>query len=50
MRTTLSMDDALLDKAGRFTGIRAKPALIHLLAAVQLTPGASLGTRDKRLA
>ena len=29
MRTTLSLDDDLLAKAGRFTGIREKPALIR---------------------
>lgn len=29
MRTTLNLDDALLEKAGRLTGIEERTALLH---------------------
>jgi hypothetical protein len=52
MRTTLALDDDLLEKAQVLAGPMEKTALVHrahLLAAVQISHGASLWTRDKRL-
>ena len=54
MRTTLNIDDQLLDKARRLSGIQEKTALVHagLEALVALESArrlAALGGREKRL-
>lgn len=49
MRTILNLQDELVDKAHKLTGIIGYVDA-HLLAAVALTPGAALWTRDMRLA
>ena len=54
MRTTLNIDDQLLDKARRLSGIQEKTALVHagLEALVALESArrlAALGGSEKRL-
>jgi len=54
MRTTLNLDDELLDKARRMTGFQGKTALVHagLEALVALHSArrlAALGGTEKRL-
>lgn len=61
MRTTLALDDELMEQAQAYTGIAEKSALVReaLMALVQREaarrlarsePGVRLWTRDKRLA
>ena len=54
MRTTLNLDDALLDKARRLTGIEERTALIHegiraLIARESAIRLARLGGSEPRL-
>lgn len=54
MRTTLNVDDALLEKAARLTGIREKTALLHagleaLIARDSARRLAALGGTEKGL-
>jgi Arc/MetJ family transcription regulator len=54
MRTTLNLDDDLLDRAASLTGVREKTALIHLglealIARESARRLASLGGSQKRL-
>ncbi len=54
MRTTLNLDDELLGRAARLTGIREKTALIHrgleaLIARESARRLAALGGTERRL-
>lgn len=54
MRTTLNIDDRLLDRAGRLSGIREKTALVRagleaLIARESARRLAALGGTEKRL-
>jgi Arc/MetJ family transcription regulator len=55
MRTTLNLDDALLEKAGRLTGIEERTALLHeglraLIARESARRLAKLGGTEPKLA
>jgi Arc/MetJ family transcription regulator len=54
MRTTLNIDDGLLDEAARLSGIREKTAVIHagleaLIARASARRLAALGGSERRL-
>jgi Arc/MetJ family transcription regulator len=54
MRTTINIDDALLEEAARLTGVTEKTALVHLglKALISLESSrrlAALGGTEKRL-
>ena len=54
MRTTLNLDDALLERASKLTGIKEKTALLHegleaLIARASAQRLAALGGTQKRL-
>jgi hypothetical protein len=57
MRTTLTIDDELLQEAERITGVKERKLMgrgigyvdAHLLASTLLTPGTQLWTLDRKL-
>jgi Arc/MetJ family transcription regulator len=54
MRTTLNIDDSLLDEAARLTGVKEKTALVRrgleaLIALESARRLASLGSSEKKL-
>ena len=54
MRTTLNIDDAILERAAKLTGVREKTALVRLgleslIARVSAARLAALGGTEKKL-